>query len=155
MNFVEVAVVLLEGVFFEAVLDKAEGLVEPESGEIVANDGELEEFDARTGSVNHGLNEEARDAGAAMAGAHVHGTEPAFVRVLAAGESTEGGDAHDVSLVKSAEDLGAGEPARVFFEGGGVFVFEGAAEGFGVKTESFEADLAEEFGIGRGELADG
>src|SRR5262249_11371518 len=147
VDLVEVEVVLFKGVFFEAVLDEAEGLVEVESGEIVADNGELEEFDARPGSINHRLNEKTRGAGATMAGADVHGAEPALVGVLAAGESAEGGSADKVEAVEGTEDLGIGEAAGIFFQGSGLFLFESAAEGFGVEAESFEADFAEEFDV--------
>src|SRR5262249_19552630 len=98
--------------------------------------------------------EEAGGAGAAMSGADVHGAEPAFVGVLAAGEGAEGGDANDVSAIECAENLGVGEPAGGFFEGSGLFVFEGAPEGFRIEAESFETDFAEKFDVGGGELAD-
>jgi len=154
VDFVGVATVLLEGMLFEAVWHKAEGLVEAKSGKIVAYDGELDEFDARAGGVDHCLHEEPRGAGAAMRGADVHGTEPAFVGVFAAGEDTEGGDADDLSVIEGAEDLGVGEPAGIFFQGSGLLVFEGTAESFGIEAESFEADFPEEFNVGGGELAD-
>ena len=67
VDFVEVAAVLLEGVFLKAVPDEAKALVEANRGEIVTHDRQLEDFDALARGVNHGLNKKPRSAGAAMA----------------------------------------------------------------------------------------
>ena len=153
-EFVVVEVVLFEGAGLEAVLGETEGLVEADGGNVGADDGELELFDAGAGGVNDGLDQEAGGSGAAMGGANVHGTEPAFVGFLGAGVLAKGGDADEMGAVEGAEDLGGREPAGVFFKGSGLFGFEGAAEGFGVEAESFETDFAEGLEIRVGELAD-
>jgi len=153
-EFVVVEAVLFEGAEFEAVLGEAEGLVEADGGNVGADDGELELFDAGAGGVNDGLDEEVGGAGAAVRGADVHGAEPAFVGFLGAGVLAKGGDADELGAVEGAEDLGGREPAGVFFKGSGLFGFEGAPEGFGVEAESFETDFAEGLEIRVGELAD-
>ena len=90
-----------------------------------------------------------------MAAADIHGAEPAFVGLLAAGENPKRDHADDGRPIKCAEDLGVGEPGQVFFERSGLFVFESAAEGFGVEAESFESDFAQSLDVGSGKLADG
>jgi len=84
-------VVVLESVFFEAVLLEAEGLVEAEGGLVGADYGELELFYFLAGVVDYGLDELAAGAGAAGGGADVHGAEEAFVGVFVAGELGEAG----------------------------------------------------------------
>jgi hypothetical protein len=54
-NFVGVGAVVLEGVFFEAVLLEAEGLVEAKGGLVGADYGELESFYCLAGVVDYGL----------------------------------------------------------------------------------------------------
>ena len=141
---------MLEGVFFEAVLAEAEGLVEAEGRLVGADYGELELFYLCVGVVDYGLDQLAAGAGAARGGADVHGAEEALVGVLEAGELGETGGANQVEILVGAEDGGAGQPAGIFFEGLVSFEFVGAAEGFGIEAEAFEAEFAERFGVGGG-----
>jgi hypothetical protein len=76
----------------------------------------------------------AAGAGAACGGADVHGAEESFVGVFQAGELGEAGSANELGVLVGAEDSGVGQPAGIFFGRGGLFVFEGAAEGFGVEA---------------------
>jgi hypothetical protein len=51
--------------------------------------------------------------------------------------------------------LGVDDPGGIFFDGRGFFVFDGAAEGFGVEAEAFVANFAEGGDVVGGELANG
>ena len=106
-EFVEVETVVFEGVFFEGVLLEAEGFIEADGGEIGADDGEEDLFDFGAGGVKDGLHEEAGGAGAAIGGADVHGAEPAFVRVFAAGVDAEGDDADELGIIERRRTSGS------------------------------------------------
>ena len=84
---------MLEGVFFEAVLAEAEGLVEADSGLIGADYGELDLFYFLAGEIDYGLDELAAGAGAAGGGANVHGAEETLMRILCTGKLGEAGGA--------------------------------------------------------------
>lgn len=154
-DFVRVEVVVFQGTGFEAVLLEAEGLVEADGREVGADDGELNLFDFWASGVEDCLDQQARGAGAAVGGTDVHGAEPAFVGIFAAGKETEGGDADEMGTIEDAEDLGVADPGGVFFEWSGAFVFDGAAEGFGIEAEAFETDFTEGVDVFWEELADG
>src|SRR6266852_9749971 len=70
-DFVGVFAVVLQGVFFEAVLAEAEGLVEAYGGLVVADHRELDLFDFLAGGFDYGLDELAAGAGASVGGADV------------------------------------------------------------------------------------
>ena len=131
-DFVGVEAVVLEGVFFEAVLAEAEGLVEAEGRLVGADYGELELFYLCVGVVDYGLDQLAAGAGAARGGADVHGTEETFVGVFQAGELGEADRADELGVLEGAEDGGGAQPAGVALEGLVFFELVGAAEGFGV-----------------------
>ena len=99
---------MLEGVFFEAVLAEAEGLVEADGGLVVADYGELDLLYFLVGEFDYGLDEEAAGAGAAVGGADVHGAEEAFVGILEAGGDGEAGGADEFGILEGAEDGGVG-----------------------------------------------
>jgi len=99
---------VLEGVFFEAVLAEAEGLVEAEGGLVGADYGELELFYFWAGVVDYGLDQLAACAGAACGGADVHGAEETLVGIFLAGELGEIGGADQVGILVGAEDGGVG-----------------------------------------------
>jgi len=141
---------VLEGVFFEAVLLEAEGLVEAEGGLVGADYGELELFYLLAGVIDYGLDQLAAGAGAACGRADVHGAEEAFVGVLEAGELGETGGADQAGILVGAEDGGASQPAGIFFEGLVLFEFVDAAKGFGIEAETFETEFAECLGGGGG-----
>ena len=84
---------MLEGVFFEAVLLEAEGVVEAEGGLVGADDGELELFYFWAGGFDYGLDQLAACAGTAVGGTDVHGAEQTLVGVFLAGELGEAGGA--------------------------------------------------------------
>lgn len=145
---------MFEGVLLKAVLLKAKGLVEADGGEIVAHNRKLDDFDALAGGFEDSLDEQARSAGAAMAGPDVHSAEPALMGVFAAGVDAKGHDADDVRAFERAEDLRVGEPTGILFERRGVFIFVGAAESFGIEAETLETNFAEGFDVGGRELSD-
>lgn len=107
-DFVGIEAIVLEGVFFEPVLEEAERVVEAEGGLVRADYGELELFYFWAGVVDYDLDELAAGAGAARGGADVHRAEQAFVGVFQAGELGKAGCANELGVLEGAEDGGVG-----------------------------------------------
>src|SRR5271166_4120488 len=143
---------MLERVLFDPVCDKPKTGVEPPGPLIVADHGQLQQFDVLAGKIDHPLHEPPPDASPSCIGPNIHAPEQAFMRFLHAFAYDEPGSSQQFTVIKCAKHRGTAKSFREARQWLGVFGLERATEGFRIASEPGEPNLPIQVGISRDQL---
>src|SRR5277367_6398790 len=139
---------------FMAIRDEAHAAVELLGRLVVADHGQLNEFDPLARMAEHRQDELSPDAGATRRGPNVHAPEIALVSLLCPGLRAVAGHTDEIGVAEGTEDVRVLQSLFKLTQRSRALLLERAAEGFGRKLQRFQPDLPKQGRVSFDQTAD-